>query len=712
MHVVGTRCDESDHRNPKSTVAADGVTRALNTVRQLADRPARLMDPMALLASLELLADAARESNHADRTKYNAIFKQCRPLANSPRLSDVVVRILGDEEQKQVATQIQKILRAPSLSPSYNAQSGDRYGQGEPNVGPTFGGRGPGRRTPARGRCFICRQFGHYAAQCNGLGGPSPPHLVMPITIEPSKPRMCHDERFLNLWIKDCPLRLDYISNLPRYVTKASFQTTMDDKSGYDHVALSPQSRTYFGIEWQGWYFVYHTIPFGWKASAYVYHTIGMAATSHIRSMGIPCSQYIDDRHFGQLTPPHELAPTTQAWSDLELAEAAIFTAASVLTSLGYFVGLAKSSLVPSRIVRFLGFMVDSDRQAFILPKEKKEKFARLREAILASRSTSIKMLQRLAGKITSFSIAVPAAQLYTREIFAAIGGYSNSARPIKISGLLREEIEHCRFLDNWQECLHWPQEKHITIKISSDASNYAWGGVISVPGGSPTEIRDYWGVESRNLPIVVKEALALLYTLQAAQTVITNARVDAHTDNMSFLHSWKKLGGKNRQLNDVLKRLFSATLASNVHLNLQYIPSCSNPADPPSRQTSDLDCKLSPEAWAKVEENFGPHTMDLMSLDSNVQRDSSGKPLKHFTPFFTPLSSGVNVFAQVIHREENVYVFPPFVLVGPLLKFLSEFEAGFTIIVPKLYPLPFWWPILRSLCKSSVKLGSKGEKH
>ena len=28
-----------------------------------------------------------------------------------------------------------------------------------------------------------------------------PPHLVMPITIEPSKPRMCHDERFLNLWM-------------------------------------------------------------------------------------------------------------------------------------------------------------------------------------------------------------------------------------------------------------------------------------------------------------------------------------------------------------------------------------------------------------------------------------------------------------------------------------------------------------------------------
>ena len=48
------------------------------------------------------------------------------------------------------------------------------------------------------------------------VGLVDPPHLIMPITVEPSKPRMCHDERFLNLWIKDLPLTLDYISDLPR----------------------------------------------------------------------------------------------------------------------------------------------------------------------------------------------------------------------------------------------------------------------------------------------------------------------------------------------------------------------------------------------------------------------------------------------------------------------------------------------------------------
>ena len=56
------------------------------------------------------------------------------------------------------------------------------------------------------------------------IGEVEPPHLVMPLSVEPSKPRLCHDERFLNLWIRDLPLKLDYISDLPRYVAKFHFQ--------------------------------------------------------------------------------------------------------------------------------------------------------------------------------------------------------------------------------------------------------------------------------------------------------------------------------------------------------------------------------------------------------------------------------------------------------------------------------------------------------
>ena len=98
---------------------------------------------------------------------------------------------------------------------------------------------------------FSCNSFRDFVSrtilerEANGslllwgeVGKADPAPLVMPITVEPSKPRMCHDERFLNCWIKNCPFSLDYIMNLPRYVGAGHYQTTFDDKSGYDHVCL------------------------------------------------------------------------------------------------------------------------------------------------------------------------------------------------------------------------------------------------------------------------------------------------------------------------------------------------------------------------------------------------------------------------------------------------------------------------------------------
>ena len=129
----------------------------------------------------------------------------------------------------------------------------------------------------------------------------SPPHLMLPLTVEPNKPRLCHDARFLNLWIIDHPFQLDHLTDLPRYVHPDNYQTILDDKAGYDHILLTADSRTFFGIQWGGWLFTYNTLPFGWKASPYIYHSTGLVASHFFRSIKIPCSLYIDDRHTGQL---------------------------------------------------------------------------------------------------------------------------------------------------------------------------------------------------------------------------------------------------------------------------------------------------------------------------------------------------------------------------------------------------------------------------
>ena len=299
----------------------------------------------------------------------------------------------------------------------------------------TYRGRSYNTNVPPRmsfPNSFSCNNFRDFVSQtilervANGsllvwgeVGKVDPPHFVMPITVEPSKPRMCHDKRFLNCWIKDCPFSLDYITDLPRYVGDGHYLTTFDDRSEYDHVRLHPSSSTFFGLEWEGWYFTYSTLPFGWKASAYIYHSIGLAATCFVCSLGVPCSQYIDDRHIGQLRLPHSQLPPS--FSGFQLAEMAAYIACVTFISLGYFIGIKKSCLIPSVAVRFLGYICDSEKQAFLLPQEKRDKFATLREGILSHKTVSLKNIQKFAGKTTSFVLLVPAAKLFTNTTYQTI---------------------------------------------------------------------------------------------------------------------------------------------------------------------------------------------------------------------------------------------------------------------------------------------------
>ena len=244
-----------------------------------------------------------------------------------------------------------------------------------------------------------------------------------------------------------------------------------------------------------------------------MYHTIGLLATSYIRTLSVPCSHYIDDRHAGQLMVRRD--PNLAVWSDFELAEAAAYIVISVLTSLGYTLALSKSSLVPSQRVRFLGYLCDSLLLAFVLPEDKKLKT--LRESILSQDTVDLKSLQSFAGKTTSFSIAVPAARLYTRASFRAISSCIKSPhKSIRVSGHLRREILYWRFLDNWQGCLPWFEERHVVMTTYSDASNSGWGGVFPDESANSIQVRDYWSPCERSRPIVIREALALQNTTLA----------------------------------------------------------------------------------------------------------------------------------------------------------------------------------------------------
>lgn len=553
------------------------------------------------------------------------------------------------------------------------------------------------------------------------VGESDPPWLVLPLTVEPKKPRLCLDARFANLWMKDSPFTLDKLSDVPRYVFKDSYMTKCDDKSDYDHVLLQEKSQQYFGFECNGWWFVCATLPFGWKESPFIYHNIGLAASSYFRSIGIPCSLYIDDRLNGELLTPS--GPWSTPYSDRsdsyrhDAAAMAIKIVSIVLVRLGYTIGLSKSVLKPTHRLEFLGFIVDSVNQTFVIPQRKITTFAALREQILlCKKSVNVKRLQKLQGKCVSFSLALPVIKLYIRAISRAIATASDTGL-VKFTADVREEVEYWRFLDSWSSFTPWRKEKHVRLSLSTDASGTGWGCVVHDAAGD-TEFGDYWSDLEMSLHISTKEMLAICHALESSLPNAKDCRVDIQVDSQVVIDTFRGEGSKkSKQLTEATKRVYECVKLRNIQLELSHVPSKQNRADAPSRRLSVLDSTLSSRSWDYVQEMFGGssgHTIDLMALDSNAQLDYEGQPLPHFTHGPSAHSLGVNMFAQNLNvlgdLARNPYVFPPFCLIGPVLSFLKEFRIPFTIIVPDLFPRPFWWPILMGLSSCALKICPKGD--
>lgn len=106
-------------------------------------------------------------------------------------------------------------------------------------------------------------------------------------------------------------------------------------------------------------------------------------------------------------------------------------------------------------------------------------------------------------------SLAIPGCKLFCREVNAGISQCLKNSRSIKVSGSLREELEHWKFVNDWQDCSRWRPEFHKRISIYTDSSGFRYGASVKL-GEEDVVLGDFWS-ENDERPIHVREADAIL---------------------------------------------------------------------------------------------------------------------------------------------------------------------------------------------------------
>ena len=137
-------------------------------------------------------------------------------------------------------------------------------------------------------------------------------------------------------------------------------------------------------------------------------------------------------------------------------------------------------------------------------------------------------------------------------------------------------------------------------------------------------------------------------------------------------------------------------TLTANVDIDCQWVPREENiRADASTHITAIHDFKLCDDAYKRVEERYGEHSIDRFACPDNVKVRSGAYNSRFLEPGMMDCK-GIDALAQPDWHLHNNYVHPPYALLAPTIHTIRRTKAKATLIFPAWKGAVFW-PLLRS---------------
>ena len=561
----------------------------------------------------------------------------------------------------------------------------------------------------------------------------SKPHLVMPLGVahQATKRRLIYDARHLNRWTPSPDMQYQTLRSFQRNLRQGDLMFSLDHKSGYHHVPLTPDSWTMFGFEWAGRYYVYTVLPFGWAPACYIYDTLSSVVAAYIARMGIVVIHYLDD--FG-LAIPARMTGSAARW--------AVWAVLEVMYLSGYFVSVSKSHLAPSTSLQLLGFVIDSAARTFAVPDRKMTALLDLLDSIIGTASEPVPpgthvrypALQSLLGKAQSMSLAIPPVSIFLRSTYDAIktqtpaGSRTSKAHARRSIALPAEaigDLAELRSLGTWTRLSRWPDERHTTLTLHTDACLTGWGGSLN-DNGTLTDLSGVFPLIKEPDAIHIKEQLAIEYCINHLREVIRDCFLDIYTDNTIVQHTLLNGAALDGRMRAFSRALLQFQLDNNVVVRVHRVSTTANArADSLSRLNNAAGKASTPMTIDRSDHRLNPdlfrRVCSLLPTGWRLSIDACANALNRQLPRYVSLEPcawdppvAVNAFSYGFVRADGqpecIYCNPPWAIIQPLWVHFRQRHCHGVMIVPDMPTRPWFAAVTRDALRI-VQLAPAGTR-
>ena len=525
-------------------------------------------------------------------------------------------------------------------------------------------------------------------------------------TDNPDRLRMVLDTRWLNEYQQKIKFKYDDLNNSREMFSEGDGLFSIDFTSGYYHVDVHPEHQCLLGIEVNGKWYVFASLPFGVRDACRAFTLMVRAPVEFLRrTRGTRVLPYIDDLLFD--LPCGWSAAQQEAERDFIVA---------LFRRLGWLVG-DKSELDITTEKKMIGWIVDTVAMTYSLPPKRVGKFTLVAQALAddvrAGRRVNAKAVARVTGHISAMSLALGRAARqgcrYLHDCVRDAAAAHDWNRTIRLSPAALREV------DDWivsiplvpTTLIRRPQPAPADVILVTDASETACGSfVAAAPGPTPvkllvseTSLTVHLTEDERARGSALRELIGVKHVIRANAHMLTGLIVEVQTDALAACYIYDNGGSQVRDAaGDIV--LHAAVLAIDeeaakagiAELRLTWHPREEERqvlADELSKVVGNDDWWLSAALFAELQRQLGPLDVDCFASEHSAQL-----PAFH-SRWWSPSAAEVDTFS-VSWARQRVYLCPPPALVMRVIGKMRADGAYGVLVVPK-WSGSRWWPLLRS---------------